>query len=100
MIRRFKIDKSDGYHTTFNKCSDKIASVDAYAECLWNQLDRAKKTEAKPEVVIFVEEEPEPPPPVVEAPVEMPTIKPDPPKKAGAQTVILSLVFIFISMLI
>jgi len=103
LMRRFnkKVDESAGFQTTFNKCHpDKIASGDAagdtYSECLWRELDAAKKTEAKPEVIIFVEEEPEPPPP---PPVEKPVIKPVTQQSSGARAVI-SLVFIFISMLI
>jgi hypothetical protein len=103
LMRRFnkKVDESAGFQTTFNKCHpDKIASGDAvgdnYSECLWRELDAAKKTEAKPEVIIFEEEEPEPPPPP--PPVEKPVIKPV--KQSSGARAVISLVFIFISMLI
>ena len=102
-MRRFnkKVDESAGFQTTFNKCHpDKIASGDAvgdnYSECLWRELDAAKKTEAKPEVIIFEEEEPEPPPPP--PPAEKPVIKPV--KQSSGARAVISLVFIFISMLI
>jgi len=103
LMRRFnkKVDESTGFQTTFSKCHpDKIASGDAagdtYSECLWRELDAAKKTEAKPEVIIFVEEEPEPPPPP--PPAEKPVIKPV--KQSSGARAVISLVFIFISMLI